>query len=165
MLETVSLLLAPLCPFVSDSIWQNLSGTNESVHLQHWPTADTAAIDHELDEEMELARSITSIGRAARTNAKMKVRQPLHRARYLANRPLRAALESVVAAELNVKALLPVSDLDDVVENIVIPNFSKLGPRIGPALPAVKQFLSENGPAVAADLRSKGAVNVNVDGE
>lgn len=165
VLETVSLLLAPLCPFVSDSIWQNLSGTNESVHLQHWPTADTAAIDHELDEEMELARSITSIGRAARTNAKMKVRQPLHRARYLANRPLRAALESVVAAELNVKALLPVSDLDDVVENIVIPNFSKLGPRIGPALPAVKQFLSENGPAVAADLRSKGAVNVNVDGE
>ncbi len=82
VLVTVAGLLAPLCPFVSDRMWRDLTGAAEddSVHLADWPRPDPSALDPDLDEGMALARRLASLGRAARAEAGIKVRQPLARA-------------------------------------------------------------------------------------
>ena len=82
VLTTVSLLLAPFCPFVADTMWRHLTEADEdeSVHLADWPAADIAHIDADLEAQMALARRLTSLGRAARGEASVKVRQPLSRA-------------------------------------------------------------------------------------
>src|SRR5678816_728425 len=80
VLTTVSQLLAPYCPFVSDEMYRNLARTNESVHLTDWPADDDTAIDDALEAEMATARTLVSLGRAARADAKLGVRQPLPRA-------------------------------------------------------------------------------------
>ncbi|HZP30578.1 MAG TPA: isoleucine--tRNA ligase, partial [Acidimicrobiia bacterium] len=76
-LRVVTLLLAPFCPFLADELHANLSRSPESVHLQDWPVADTDAVDAALEAEMEAARRLVTLGRAARTEAGLKVRQPL----------------------------------------------------------------------------------------
>jgi len=86
-LTTVSLLLAPFCPFVADEMYRNLTKA-DSVHLADWPAADESVIDTELEEEMRVARDVASLGRAARTESKIKVRQPLPRAIALVDRDL-----------------------------------------------------------------------------
>ena len=83
-LRTLAQLLAPFCPFVADELCRNLAGTDESVHLADWPGYDAAAIDDALEAEMALARTLVSLGRAARADAKLGVRQPLPRAIALA---------------------------------------------------------------------------------
>src|SRR6202042_3404191 len=89
VLTTLSLLLAPLCPFVADSMWRQLTDAGAggaggdagaSVPLADWPVADGAIVDPELEAQMALARRLTSLGRAARSEASVKVRQPLKRA-------------------------------------------------------------------------------------
>src|SRR6202020_380308 len=82
VLTTIALLLAPFCPFVSDAMWRQLTGAaeDESVHLADWPVAERSMIDRDLEDQMALARRLTSLGRAARSEASMKVRQPLSRA-------------------------------------------------------------------------------------
>ncbi len=79
VLTTISLLLAPMCPFVSDTMWRHLTSADESdsVHLADWPKAETELVDQDLEAQMGLARRLTSLGRAARSEAGVKVRQPL----------------------------------------------------------------------------------------
>ena len=81
-LLTLSKLIAPFVPFLAETMWQNLAGVFgdravESVHLCDYPLADAALIDQQLSERMQLLREIASLGRSARMNAKLKVRQPL----------------------------------------------------------------------------------------
>src|SRR5690606_23219492 len=80
---TTVLLLAPFCPFVADELWHTLVPGGESVHLADWPVADPSAVDPQLDAEMAAARHAVTLGRSARTEAKLKVRQPLPRALVL----------------------------------------------------------------------------------
>src|SRR5437763_2308096 len=75
-LALIARLVAPYCPFVADELWRNLARTDESVHLQDWPEPDLALVDDDLESEMALARALTSLGRAARVDAKIAVRQP-----------------------------------------------------------------------------------------
>ena len=79
VLATLSLLLAPFCPFVADVMWRALTGAaeDESVHLADWPKAAAGSFDADLEAQMDLARRLTSLGRAARGEAGVKVRQPL----------------------------------------------------------------------------------------
>src|SRR5262249_46106016 len=79
----VTELLARLCPFVTDEVYRNLSGRDESVHLADWPEADAPAIDDDLEAEMARARRVVSLGLAARSDAHLKVRTPLRRALVL----------------------------------------------------------------------------------
>ncbi|HVW31167.1 MAG TPA: class I tRNA ligase family protein, partial [Acidimicrobiia bacterium] len=129
-LSTVALLLAPFCPFVADEIHGVLSaGSGEvSVHLCDWPEADQSAIDAGLETEMALARKLVALGRAARGEARMKVRQPLRRALLLV--PGAGRLSGPVAAqvseELNVKALEVVESLAGLIRYSVVPNFRAL---------------------------------------
>jgi isoleucyl-tRNA synthetase len=167
-LTTVAQLLAPFCPFVADEIHHVLGMPEVSVHLQDWPDADRSRIDAGLEEEMALARRLVALGRAARGEARMKVRQPLRRALLLV--PGAGRLSPDVAAqvseELNVKRLEVVESLAGLIRYSVVPNFRALGPRLGPKLPAVKAALaSADGAEVSRSLEETGSYTVVVDGE
>jgi len=169
-LLTVTKLLAPFCPFVADEIYGNLaegtSGARASVHLEDWPAVDVGPLDVGLEDEMALARQLVQLGRAARTDAKMRVRQPLRRALLLVPAGgLSPDIQDLVAAELNVKTLEAVSSLDDLVRYSVVPNFRELGPRLGATLPAVKSVLASlDGAAVQRALDTDGVYAIDVDG-
>src|SRR5688572_20573807 len=177
-LTTVAQLLAPFCPFVADEIHHVLrmptamSGDTPeppgSVHLQDWPEADRSKIDAGLEEEMALARRLVALGRAARGEARMKVRQPLRRALLLvpgAGR-LSPGVAAQVSEELNVKSLEVVESLAGLIRYSVVPNFRALGPRLGPKLPAVKAALaSANGAEVSRSLEETGSYTIEIDGE
>src|SRR6202034_208217 len=117
VLITLTLLLAPMCPFVSDTMWRALAGAGEddSVHLQDWPAVDTALMDPALEAQMALARRLTSLGRAARGEAGVKVRQPLARALVFLPSGAPDILREIVADELNVDEIDAADELRDCI--------------------------------------------------
>ena len=143
VLRVVAQLLAPFCPFITDGLWQNLARTDDSVHLTDWPAADASAVDDALEAEMSLARTLVSLGRAARTEAKLGVRQPLPRAIALlhGDEEMRDEVVREIRDELNVKQFEVVSSLEGLLSYRVVPNFKVLGPRLGKLLPRVKKLL------------------------
>ena len=167
-LTTVALLLAPFCPFVADAMYRNLSGTGTSVHLADWPVADVEAVDRTLEEQMARARTLVSLGLAARAEARCKVRQPLPRALVLlpAGEDLPADLRAEVADALNVKELEVVRSLAGLLDYTVVPNYKRLGPRFGPRVGRVVEAVrSLDGAEVARSLADTGALTIDVDGE
>jgi isoleucyl-tRNA synthetase len=167
-LSTVAKLLAPFCPFVADEIHQILGLPEASVHLEDWPVADPVLVDAGLEEEMALARRLVALGRAARGEARMKVRQPLRRALLLVpgGGRLSADVAAQVSEELNVKRLEVVESLAGLIRYSVVPNFRALGPRLGPKMPAVKTALATaDGAEVSRSLEETGRYTVTVDGE
>ncbi|MCZ7526184.1 MAG: DUF5915 domain-containing protein [Acidimicrobiia bacterium] len=169
-LVTVSELLAPFCPFLTDEVHRVLlaPAAPGSVHLADWPAPDLEAIDEALEAEMALARLLVSLGRAARTDARIRVRQPLPRALVLLGEGEHLSPEVVaeVAEELNVKRVEQVSTLEGLLAYAVVPNFRALGPRLGKRLPRVKELLAEaDGAAVRRALDEHGVFVLDVDGE
>ncbi len=168
-LTTIALLLAPYCPFLADALHRALTGSVESVHLADWPEADEGLVDPDLEAEMADARHLVSLGREARNQVKLGVRQPLSRALVvLPRRAGREALSDEVAAEvadeLNVKLLDTVSDIEGLLEYTVVPNFRRLGPRLGPRLRSLGRALeSVDGAAVARALDAGETFRVDLD--
>ena len=153
-------LLAPFCPFLSDELYVALTG-EESVHLSDWP-APSGAADAELAARMQAARRLVALGRAARTDAKVKVRQPLPRALVLhPGATLGGDVVAEIAGELNVKAVDDIDTLSGLMSWTVVPNFRALGPRLGPRVNDVKRALAEaDGSALQAQLESQGFVEL-----
>lgn len=102
VLLTLSRLLAPFMPFISEEIYRNLTG-EESVHLTDYPEADVSLIDEELIREMGVVRAFVEQGHAQRKMAEIKLRQPLFKFTYFAGEQLSSELEKILADELNVK--------------------------------------------------------------
>jgi isoleucyl-tRNA synthetase len=152
-------LLAPFCPFLADEIYVVLTG-EPSVHLTDWPVV--GAPDTTLDAEMTAARTLVSLGRSARVDGRMPVRQPLRRALLLhPGAALGDAVRNQIADELNVKQLEDVNDLSDLESWTVVPNFRTLGPRLGPKVNEVKAALGRmDGSTVRAVLQSHGFIEV-----
>ena len=165
-LVEVSKLLAPFCPFVADAIYENLDGSEPSVHLCDFPEA--GARDEALEGAMAVARETVRLGLAARGHGRLKVRQPLRAAVVVAAGEERAAIErmeSIVLEELNVKALRFVSEADELGSYEVKPNYRALGPRFGKKMPQVAAAVEALDPShVAVALRNGGHVGINVDG-
>ncbi|MHB8457558.1 MAG: class I tRNA ligase family protein, partial [Acidimicrobiales bacterium] len=132
-LVTVSLLLAPFCPFLAEQLWHDLTGADDasSVHLAAWPVADARAIDESLEKPMALARRLASLGRAGRAQAGIKVRQPLRRALVALPPDAPELLGDIVADELNVDEVVVPDGLGDVLTFELAPNFRLIGPRLG----------------------------------
>jgi isoleucyl-tRNA synthetase len=153
-------LLAPFAPFLADELYVALTG-EASVHLSDWPAVGGAA-DAGLAAEMEAARRLVVLGRAARTDAKVKVRQPLGRALVLhPGATIGPEVMAEVASELNVKAVDDVDTLSGLMTWTVVPNFRALGPRLGPRVNEVKAALAAaDGSALVAQLEAEGAVVV-----
>jgi isoleucyl-tRNA synthetase len=168
-LETLTRLMAPVTPFLTDYVWGVLRADDspDSVHLASWPVADAGLIDERLSSQMALARRLVELGRSARAAAVVRVRQPL--ARALIGAPgfadLPADLRAQVADELNVHELDPLATVgEDLVDYTVKPNYRALGGRFGKGTPAVaKAIEAADAAALAAELRSVGKTSVVVD--
>jgi isoleucyl-tRNA synthetase len=167
VLTTTSLLLAPFCPFVADAMWRALTGADEtqSVHLADWAEPAVEAIDRDLEAQMELARRLTSLGRAARGEAGVKVRQPLTRALVFLPSDAPAILHDIVADELNVDSIDVAHELSDVLEFELVANFKTLGPRLNEQVKYLKPALAAlDGVAAAAALEAGQSITVTLPG-
>jgi isoleucyl-tRNA synthetase len=167
-LTTLTTILAPYTPFLADEMHRNLTTSERSVHLADWPREDESAIDDDLEAEMSVARVLVSLGRKARNDAKIGVRQPLPRAIALLGREvsLRDDVVQQIADELNVKRFEVVASLEGLLSYRVVPNFRALGPRVGKSLPRVKELLGKiDGAAVRAAFDAGGSFDLDVDGE
>jgi isoleucyl-tRNA synthetase len=171
-LEVLTLLLAPILPFVTEHVWAALFAEStgvDSVHLADWPAIDPTsdALDPDLVAQMALVRRLVELGRSARAEAKMKTRQPLRQA--LISAPgwagLPADLKAQVRDELNVVALADLSDADELVEVSVKPNFRELGRRFGKRTQVVATAIQAIDPAVFVPAYRAGTATVEVDGE
>ena len=132
-----------------------------SVHLSDWP-APQGRDEADLTEQVAASRRLVALGRAARTEAKVKVRQPLGRALLLhPGIELDPAIEDEIRAELNVKHLERIDTLSGLMTWTVVPNFRALGPRLGPRVNEVKAALAEaDGSVLQQALESDGFVMV-----
>ncbi|HUA71022.1 MAG TPA: class I tRNA ligase family protein, partial [Solirubrobacteraceae bacterium] len=160
-------LLAPFCPFVADEIYDNLDGSEPSVHLCDFPPVGER--DTELEQAMAIARETVRLGLAARGQAKLAVRRPLRAAVVVATGSEREAIErmaGIVQEELNVKELRFVSEADELGEIELKPNYRTLGPRFGKHMPLVAAAVAGLDAARAATtLRDGGHVAISVDGK
>jgi isoleucyl-tRNA synthetase len=168
-LLTVAQLLAPLCPFVADEIYDNLDGARASVHLCDFPSAaDVGPRDEPLEQAMELARETVRLGLGARGAAKIKVRQPLGEAVVVAAGREREAIEQladIVREELNVRRVRFVAAAEELGSYEVKPNYRSLGPIFGKDMPKAADAISALDPGhVAAALRDGGQVGISVGG-
>jgi isoleucyl-tRNA synthetase len=173
----VAALLAPFTPFLAEEIHLNLAGGEteelgeqpDSVHLRDYPQPDPALADPDLEAAMEAVRLTVELGRAARAQAKVKVRQPLRRAVIVASEAEREAIVAragLVTAELNVKELDFVSDESELVSYEVKPNYRALGPRFGKRMPQVAAAVEALDPAHVAEVMANGGeVGISVDGD
>ena len=170
-LLVTSRMIAPFVPFLAEALWRNLAveatgeRVRESVHLCDYPAPDAARIDADLSAEMSLVRDVVSLGRAARTTARLKVRQPLAKVEIILADPRhRAWLQShadLVREELNVKQVEFPARADQYVSYTVLPDLKRLGPRLGKQLPAVKQALAAADAAgLLAELEARGRVEL-----
>lgn len=168
----VTKLIAPFVPFLAETFWQRLSepfggSTLKSVHLCDYPTPIKDRIDGELSASMKLLREIASLGRAARAEAKLKVRLPLSRVEVVLTDDARIGWlknhDELVREELNVKEVEYTTDGDEYVQYIVVPNFKRLGPKVGKQVPAVKQELqAADGNALLQCMQADGFVTINL---
>jgi isoleucyl-tRNA synthetase len=164
-LFTLSKLMAPMTPFLADAMYRNLAPKNspDSVHLTDFPKPEASLIDDDLDKATRLAMRIASLGRAARSKGKLKVRQPLARVIVRA-RPEEAKYLTTIAdqvlEELNVKALEVAAD-DALATFKLRPNLPALGPKYGKQIGAIRAALAAvDAGAVATTLRGGGTVTV-----
>lgn len=170
----IAKLIAPFTPFMAEFLWQQLkgplAGVRKSVHLCDFPDGSFSLQDEVLNTRMALLREIASLGRSARMESKLKVRQPLSRVEVtLADNEHIDWLkvhDDIVREELNVKEIHYTSGASPFVEYQVQPNFRKLGPRVGPLLPKVKQSLSQaSGAQLLAELTSAGKIALQIDAQ
>ena len=161
VLTTLARLLAPMTPYLAEEIWRNLaagqtSDAPESVHLADWPEADAAQIDDPLNAEMALVQRVASLGRAARSTAGIKVRQPL--AAVSVAVPTAADAQAIrrhaetIADELNVKTVNLAEAGSGARRYTIKPNLRVLGPRLGAQLPALRASLASLAPELAAHI-------------
>ena len=165
VLQRLSLLLAPFCPFLADRLYRELFEADEdaSVHLADWPGPEPARRDLDLEASMDVARRLTSLGRAARAEAGVKVRQPLARALVFLAPGSPVPPAGVVEDELNVDVLEYGSELADVLTFELAPNFRAVGPRLGEAVKGLRAALGAlDSVAAAAALESGAGVQVTL---
>nr|MBA3337482.1 class I tRNA ligase family protein [Chloroflexia bacterium] len=159
-LVTLSGLLAPFIPFLAETIYRNLvtpfsPTAPDSVHLTDFPSTDATLIDKTLTDDMAAVLEVVRLGRSARTEAAVKIRQPLPGILVYTQVP--GFMESIfrlkdqVTDELNIKDVLPLVDLGGVVSFDIRPNLSLLGPKYGKRLGAIRSALDAAEPATVAE--------------
>jgi isoleucyl-tRNA synthetase len=172
-LVSVAQLTAPFTPFVADEIYTNLTAPDpnapDSVHLSDWPASIPDRVDDGLRRRMALVRRIVTLGRSARTDAKVRVRQPLAKALVVMPRAEvgdLGGLEAVISEELNVKGIELVAGLEELVTYTVKPNFKQLGPRFGAQVKGIAKALAgADARAIVTGLDESGEARLTVEGE
>ena len=167
-LDVVTRLMAPLAPFITERVWQDLIVATDpdapaSVHLASWPLADEALVDAGLNGAMRLTRRLVELGRSARAEAKVKTRQPLSRLLVSSGSfaKLDAELRAEIAAELNVQAVESFASAGDLVDYSAKGNFRALGRRFGKDTPKIAAAIAAADAAdLAAALAASGTATV-----
>ena len=174
-LKTINRLLAPFMPFLTESIYQSLERsvntvTPLSVHMTDWPQPDPAWKDDDLIASVDILQKVVGLGRAARESSRIRVRQPL--ARLLVRVPTdshAAAIkhqEMQVLEELNVKSLEFIARDAELISYRLKPNLPRIGKRHGRLIPAIREALSKaNAAAVAAAHAGGESVTLDVAGQ
>jgi isoleucyl-tRNA synthetase len=164
-LEVVNRLMAPFVPFLADAVHQNLVRAADpdapvSVHMCGWPDANPARLDRALLAETEVVQRVVGLGRTARNESKLKVRQPLKR--LLVRVPDEAARAAVlrhqgqILEELNVKTVELIAQDAKLVSYRIKPNLPLLGKRYGRLIPAIRRYLAEADAAAIATAVAAG---------
>jgi isoleucyl-tRNA synthetase len=174
-LVTTAKMIAPFTPFLAETLWRNLAGVFgdralRSVHLADYPLADAQIVDETLSARMQLLREIASLGRSARMDNKLKVRQPLAKVEVILSANTHQAWlqqhDALLRDELNVKQIEYTEEATKYVTYQIQPNFKRLGPRLGKLLPECKKVLGEaDGGQLLAQLQSQGTVELTLGGE
>ena len=166
VLVGVSQLIAPFAPFISEEMYQNLTG-EESVHLSFFPEADESLIDNKVEERMDLVRALVGLGRGTREKERIKVRQPL--SGVLVDGKYESVigdLTPLIMEELNIKKVIFEKDLDGYMDYTLKPNFKVAGPVLGKN---IKSFAAELAKADSANtvaaLETEGMIAMEINGE
>ena len=169
-LTTLTQLMAPMVPFISEQVWQELvrqadPKAAQSVHLSNFPTANESLIDINLGQQVALTRRIVELGRASRAESGIKIRQPLQRALIAASgwAALPVAMKEQIADELNVIDLQDIASADgDLVAITIKANFKSLGAKFGGAVQEIAKAIAQSdATSLAKTLRLSGSAKIN----
>ena len=169
-LVTISKAAAPMIPFMTEEIYQNLvrsvdKNAIESIHLCDFPKVQEAWINKELEEDMEELLKIVVLGRAARNTANIKNRQPIGTMYVKAEKEMGQFYTDIIADELNVKEVKFAKDVESFISYSFKPQLRTVGPKYGKLLNGIRKALSEiNGTEAMNELRSKGVLTLDIDG-
>ncbi len=142
VLKGLSKLIAPITPFISEEIYQNLTG-EESVHLATFPSYSEKLIKSEIETRMDLVRDLISLGRNVREEEKIKVRQPISEVILDGkNKEILKGLEDLIKEELNVKEIVFEQDLTKYMDFQVKPNFKEAGKILGSKIKDFTNYLN-----------------------
>jgi len=173
-LETIVRLIAPVSPFFSDAVFQNLNEITDrfkagSVHHIDFPAADKSIIDEPLEERMQLAQDVSSLILSLRKKVNIKVRQPLQKVLIPAlNASMKSQLQKVedlIKAEVNVKEVEYLDADNTFISKKIKPNFVALGKKLGPKMKAVTSALSQFNQTDIAKFEKEGNYNLLIEGE
>ncbi len=167
VLKTLCGLLAPFTPFMAETMYQNLRQADEpdSVHLTDFPACDAAKINPALEADMETVIEIVQLGRGCRSEANLKVRQPLAAA-YVKGAQLNEEMAALIAEELNVKAVHFVDDARAFTTYQLKPQMRTLGPKYGKRLRAIGEHLANMDGNDVVDAFARGeTVSFEIEGE
>ena len=169
-LLNVSLLAAPMIPFMTEEIYQNIVRSvdpeaKESIHLCFFPEADESLIDPELEAGMDHVLKLVVMGRACRNAANLKNRQPLSKMLVKAPFTLDGFFSDIIKEELNVKTVEFTDDVREFTTYVFKPQLRTVGPKYGKALGFIRNYLSSlDGNAAMDELKEKGALSFDANG-
>ena len=169
-LVTISKAAAPMIPFMTEEIYQNLvrsvdKNAPESIHLCDFPTVKEEWINKELEDDMEELLKIVVLGRAARNTANIKNRQPIGTMYVKADKEMSQFYTDIIADELNVKEVKFANDVESFISYSFKPQLRTVGPKYGKLLNGIRTALAEiNGTEAMKELKSTGLLTLDIDG-
>ncbi len=168
VLVTFCKICAPMIPFMTEEIYQNLVRTNdptapESIHLCDFPVRDDKMIDKDLESDMQLVLEASTLARSARNAANIKNRQPLSKLYIKAERPLNDYYKAILADELNVKEVDEIDDASGYISYTFKPQLKTLGPKYGKLIGEIRNALANlDGAKAKKELDTDGYVTITV---
>ena len=169
-LISLSKLAAPMIPFMTEEIYQNLvrsidSDAPESIHLTDYPVADESMIDPELEENMDHVLKIVVLGRAARNESGIKNRQPIARMMVKAPYEIPEFYQEIITEELNIKKVEMTDDADSFISYTFKPQLKTVGPKFGKLVGGIRKALTEiDGSAAMKELNEEGTLTLDING-
>ena len=169
-LVTIAKTAAPMIPFMTEDIYQNLvrsvdKDAPESIHLCDFPTVKEAWIDKDLEADMKELLEIVVLGRACRNTANIKNRQPIGTMYVKAEKKMSEFYTDIIADELNVKEVKFADDVESFISYSFKPQLRTVGPKYGKLLGGIRQALTDiNGTAAMNELRTNGVLKLDING-
>ena len=169
-LVTIAKTAAPMIPFMTEDIYQNLvrsvdKDALESIHLCDFPTVNEAWIDKDLEADMKELLEIVVLGRACRNTANIKNRQPIGTMYVKAEKKMSEFYTDIIADELNVKEVKFADDVESFISYSFKPQLRTVGPKYGKLLGGIRQALIDiNGTAAMNELRTNGVLKLDING-